>query len=102
MVLPPPPLIRELQGAHPRITQPWYADDVGAGGKFGHILEHLRDPRARFLARDYYPEPTKIILVVAPGNVAQAEEFFWGMGIQVVTGHCYPGGFIGYREAEER
>ena len=26
------PLIRELQGDHPRGTQPWYADDAGAGG----------------------------------------------------------------------
>ena len=25
-------LIRELQGAHPWVTQPWYADDAGAGG----------------------------------------------------------------------
>ena len=24
-------LIRELWGAHPRVTQPWYADDAGAG-----------------------------------------------------------------------
>ena len=26
------PLIRELGEAHPCITQPWYADDAGAGG----------------------------------------------------------------------
>ena len=26
------PLIRELWEAHPRVTQPWYADDTGAGG----------------------------------------------------------------------
>ena len=26
------PLIRNLREAHPRITQPWYADDAGAGG----------------------------------------------------------------------
>ena len=36
-------LIRELQGAHPWVTQPWYADDAGAGGKFQSILEHFRD-----------------------------------------------------------
>ena len=41
-------------------------------------------------------------MVVAPGNVARAEEFFWGMGIQVVTGNLYLGGFIGDRDAEER
>ena len=26
------PLVRELRDAHLRVTQPWYADDVGSGG----------------------------------------------------------------------
>ena len=34
-----PPLIRELQGAHPQVTNPWYADDAGAGWKFTNIME---------------------------------------------------------------
>ena len=37
-----PPLIRELRGAHPRVTQPWYVYNAGAGGKLEHILAHLR------------------------------------------------------------
>ena len=41
------PLIRELQNAHPWFTQTWYADDMGAGGMFQQILEHLRDLQAR-------------------------------------------------------
>ena len=94
------PLIRELWGTHPRVTQPWYADDAGAGGKFPNIMEHLRDLQARGPARGYYPEPTKIILVVAPGNVAWAEDHFRGLGIRVVTGHHYLGGYIGDKEAE--
>ena len=64
------PLIRELRGSHPRIAQPWYADNAGAGGEFTNILEHLRDLQARGSDRGYYPEPIKIILVVDPGNVA--------------------------------
>ena len=75
---------------------------MGAGGKFKHILAHLRDLQARGPPRGYYPEPTKIILVVAPRNVAWAEELFRGMGIQVLPGHQYIGGFIGDREAEMR
>ena len=39
---------------------------------------------------------------MAPGNVAQAEEYFRGLGIKVVTGHRYLGGCIGYKEAEGR
>ena len=58
--------------------------------------------QAREPARGYYPEPTKIVLVVAPGNVARAEEHFRGLGIKVVTGHRYLGGYIGDKEAEGR
>ena len=31
------PLIHELRQTHPGVTQPWYADDAGAGGTFGGI-----------------------------------------------------------------
>ena len=96
------PLIRELWNAHPWVTQPWYADDAGAGGKFTNIMEHLRDLQARVPARGYYPDPTKRILVVDPGNVARAEEHFRRLGIKVVTGHRYLGGYIGDKEAEGR
>ena len=47
------PLIRELPNAHPRVTQPWYADDVGAVGTFQQIKEHFRDLQARGPARGY-------------------------------------------------
>ena len=39
-------------------------------------------------------------MVMAPGNVARAEEHFWGLRIRVVTGHRYLGGYIGDAEAE--
>ena len=57
---------------------------------------------ARGPSRGYYPEPTKSILVMALQNVGRAEEFFRGMGIKVVTGHRYLGGFIGDSKAEKR
>ena len=94
------PLIQELRDAHPRLTQPWYANDAGAGGTFQQVQEHFWDLQARGPAQGYYPEPTKSILVVAPGNVARVEELFRGLGIRVVTGHRYLGGFIGNVEAE--
>ena len=48
-----PPLIREPWGDHPRVTQPWYADNAGDGVKFTNILEHLRDLQVRGPARGY-------------------------------------------------
>ena len=58
--------------------------------------------QARGPPRGYLPEPTKSILVVAPRNVSRAEDFFQGMGIKVVTGSCYLGGFVGDWEVENR
>ena len=39
-------------------------------------------------------------MVVASGNVARTEEHFRGLGIRVMTGHWYLGGYIGDREVE--
>ena len=62
---------------------------------------HFQDLQAWGLARGYYPEPTKSILVVTLGNVAWAKEHFRGLGIRVVTGHRYLGGFLGNVLAEK-
>ena len=77
-----------------------YADDAWTGGTLQQVQEHFRDLQARGPARGYYPEPTKSVFVVAPGNVARAQENFRGLGIRVVTGHRYLGGFIGDADAE--
>ena len=39
---------------------------------------------------------------MAPRNVSRAEEFSRGMGLQVVTGSRYLGGFLGDGAAEKR
>ena len=94
------PLIQEVREAHTRVTQPWYADDAEAGGRFKYGQVNFQDLQARGPARGYYPEPTKSILVVVPGNVDRAEEHFRWIGIQVVTGNMYLGVFLGDAEAE--
>ena len=67
------PIIQELWGAHPRVTQPWCADDTGAGGKSRKLLTHFKGLQVRGPLRGYFLEPTKIILVVAPRNVTRVE-----------------------------
>ena len=66
------PLIRELREAHPRVTQPWYADDAGAGGKFKDVQAHFQGLQARGLARGYYPgllpEADQAYLGIGPGE----------------------------------
>ena len=63
-------------------------------------MAHFRDLKLRETAWGYYPEPTKIVLVVAERNVPRAKEYFRGMGIQVVAGSRYLGGYVGKRAAE--
>ena len=58
-------------------------------------MAHLRDLQLRGAAQGYYLEPIKSILV------PRAKEYFQGMGIQIVTGIRYLGGFVEEREAEE-
>ena len=45
-------------------------------------------------------ETTKMLLVGSGQNVPRSKEYFRGMGVQVVTGSRYLGGFIEERETE--
>ena len=94
------PIIKDLRGAYPRVTHSWYADDAGAWVSFGNILAHFEDIQVRRTPWGYFLKPTKSILFIAPQNMARAEECFWGIGILLVTGNQYLGGFIGNRDAD--
>ena len=87
---------------HPWVYHPWYADNAGTGERFNDIMAHLRDLQLKGPARGYFPDPTKSILVVLEKNVPRANAYFRGMGIKVVTGSRYLGGYIGEREAEAK
>ena len=58
------------------------------------IQANIQDLQGRGPLQGYYPEPTKIILVIDRRNVAIAEAFFRGMGLKVVPRSLYLGGFI--------
>ena len=46
----------------------------------------------------YYPEPRKTILVVDMKDEAEAHALFDELGVSVITGQCFLGGFIGDQE----
>ena len=73
----------------------------GEGGTFADVQAYFQDLQARGPAWGYYLEHTKSILAVTPGNVAPAKERLHGLGIRVVTGHRYLGGFLGDVSAEK-
>ena len=94
------PLIRDIREAHTRVTHPWCADYVKVWVTCERILDHFQDIQARGPPRGYLPEPTKSISVLVPRNVPMTEEFFQGMGVKIMTGSRYLGGFVGDITAE--
>ena len=88
------PLIQSLQSPQ-SWTQLWYADDASAGG----LLKNLREWFLLLCSHGphfgYFPEPSKCFLVVAPSQLSLANDIFGPLGIQIVTGHRFLGGFIG-------
>ena len=51
--------------------------------------------------RGYFPETIKSILVMYPRNFPQAEAFFQGYRLHIVTGSCYLGVFVGFKAAQD-
>ena len=64
------------------------------------LQDHLEDLMMCGPPLGYLPEPTKIIFVVSPKIIPQTEAYFRGMGLCVVTGSCYLGGFISEQAVE--
>ena len=95
------PLIRSLHNPG-HWTQLWYADDASAGGTLFELRDWFNLLCSRGPAFGYYPEPTKSFIVVSERWRNEANAVFGDLGIQVVTGHRFLGGFIGsHSEREE-
>ncbi len=75
--------------------QNWYADDSSCVGGLMSIKEWFDRLSNRGPAYGYYLQPAKSILVVHPSFVVEADRMFSDLGIRVVTGGRFLGGFIG-------
>ena len=69
------PLIKNLKRAIPDVTQPWYADDAGALGKFVIIETYFDLMTRQGLGRGYHPEPSKRLLIVRLENLEAGKVF---------------------------
>ena len=97
-----PPLIQDLRTAQPGVTQPWYADESGAGRTFNGIRWHLDSLMIRGPLQGYFMDPTKRILVVYPWKVPRVKAFFRGYSLKILTGSRYLGGFMVTEAAQPR
>ena len=88
------PLIRSLR-APGRWTQNWYADDSSCIADLGSLRAWYEELSRRGPTYGYHPEPSKTVLVVGPSDVQQVSTLFSDLGIRVVSGGRFLGGFIG-------
>jgi hypothetical protein len=95
------PLIRQLKREIPEVSQPWYADDAGAGGNFDSLRRYFERLQEIGPSRGYFPEPSKSILVVLEHNREKAESSFHDLGFKVCNGSRYLGGYIGDSAAQQ-
>jgi hypothetical protein len=88
------PLIQSLN-QESQVIQNWFADDASAAGELKDVKQWMQQLIQRGPGFGYYPEPHKSFLVVAPEYEDEANRLFGEMGIKVVTGQRFLGGFIG-------
>ena len=89
------PLINNLKWDIPYVTQPWYADNVGALGTFTRLETYFDSLTYQVPRRGYHTEPPNSVLIVRPENLEDRKVFRRRHGFKVCTGARYIGGYIG-------
>jgi hypothetical protein len=88
-------LICLLKANFPVVEQPWYANDAGAGRKFAEIYPFFCKLQEIGPSFGYFPEPSKIILLVCQHNLEVTQTTSLYFNFKVTMGSCYMGGLIG-------
>ena len=90
-----------LEKSHPAVAHTWYTDNTSLGDKFVDIKDHMENLITLGPSCGYFIDPTKGILVVSKKDFLQAQDLFWGLGLLVVTGNHYFGGFLWESPAQQ-
>ena len=90
------PLIRSLEDSCEWV-QNWYADDSSCVGELSSVRRWFDKLLIGGPAYGYFPEPSKTVLVVGSSDLERASDLFRDLGISVVTGSRFLGGFVGER-----
>ena len=57
------------------LTQTWYADDASALGTFTNIKLYFNSLKRFVPSHEYYPEPSKSVMIVHPDNIKVRKQF---------------------------
>ena len=63
------PLIKTLKVGFSDIPYPWYADNLGALGKFSNVELYFNSLKRFIPGLGYYPKHSKSVLIIHPGNL---------------------------------
>ena len=90
------PLIRSLEDSCDWV-QNWYTDDSSCVGGLSSVRRWFNRLLIDGPAYGYFPEPSKTVLVVGSSDLERASDLFHDLGVSVVTGSRFLGGFVGER-----
>ena len=90
------PLICSLEDSSEWV-QNWYADDSSCVGELSSVRRWFDRLLIDGPAYGYFPEPSKTVLVVGSSDLERASDLFCDLGVSVVTGSRFLGGFMGER-----
>jgi len=88
------PLIHSLEDFHQWI-QNWYTDDSSCIGELSSVMRWFDRLLSDGPAYRYFPEPCKTVLVVQPSDMQETTDMFHDLGVRVVSGSRFLGGFVG-------
>ena len=80
-------LIKVHKLTYPDGKQPRYANNSGSLGIFDHLEKYFNSLKRNFLARGYYPNPTKIIMIVHLNNLEEGCYLASVMGLMCARRH---------------
>ena len=80
------PLINNLKREISGVTQLWYAENAGYLVTFTRIDTYFYSLTCQGPGRGYYPELSKIILIVRPDHLKAGKEFGARHGFKLSTG----------------
>ena len=89
------PLIKNLKGEIPDVTQPWYANDARSLGNFAIIETYFNSLTSQGTGCGYYPKLSKSVLIVHLENLEARKVFVARHRFKVCMNACYLGGYIG-------
>ena len=79
-------MIKLLKAEFPGVTHPWYADGAGALGTFANVELYFNSLRIFVPGRVYYPETSKLVLVVHQDSLKSGKGFGLSHRFKVCTG----------------